>query len=166
MHKCQHFPCFSSHLFFPSLSSFQWCAQKRKSSSSVHLMVSSSHKLPVTLFNHHSHAMHVQLVLITSHSMSGQGEAVGWMESHLALPKAHVPTKKWVLSKKQSPTCYYSACSLGSRLFCCRNAVMGSASWSILIGKLPCSGLNSLFWYVGVALLEVHSYHPRLFQEF
>lgn len=28
---------------FPSLSPSQWCAQKRKSSSSVHLMVSSSH---------------------------------------------------------------------------------------------------------------------------
>lgn len=71
-HNCQHFLCFSSHLFFPSLSSAQWCAQKRKSSSSVHLMVSTSHKLPVTLCDHHSHAMHVRLVLITLHSMSGQ----------------------------------------------------------------------------------------------
>lgn len=36
---------FSSPLF-PSLSLSQWCVQKRKSSSSVHLMVSTSRKLP------------------------------------------------------------------------------------------------------------------------
>lgn len=36
---------FSSPLF-PSLSLSQWCVQKRKSSSSVHLMVSTSSKLP------------------------------------------------------------------------------------------------------------------------
>lgn len=149
MHKCQHFLCFSSHLFFPSLSSFQWCAQKRKSSSSVHLMVSSCHKLPVTLFNHHSHAMHVQLVLITSHSMSGQGEVVGWMERHLALPKAHVPTKSGCWVRNKSPTCYLHYLLFGvkkpwpldsprgmeSWLFCGRNPVNGLVGKSLLINS-------------------------------
>lgn len=67
---------FSSPLF-PSLSLSQWCVQKRKSSSSVHLMVSTSRKLPAIRASAIFHAMHARLVLITLHSMSVQGGGRG-----------------------------------------------------------------------------------------